>query len=93
MKLAKMLLVALALWMPVASFAVTVAALPSMEQQAPGEDRDTAANIAEEHNEAFLLPASVLPTPTRTVDFIDMDGHAELVGHPVAPLLPPPNRR
>ncbi|MDX6770551.1 MAG: hypothetical protein SF051_13535 [Elusimicrobiota bacterium] len=93
MKLAKLLLVALALWMPVASFALTVAAPPSMELQAPCEERDTAANIAEEHNEAFLLPVTLLPTAAETVDFIDLDGHSGLVGHPVAPLLPPPNRR
>lgn len=92
MKFAKVMLLALALWMPVASFALTAAALPTIEQQAPCEDRDNAANIAEEHNELFLLPATSLPSAPETVDFIDLDGHSELVGHPVAPLIPPPNR-
>ncbi|UPT72756.1 MAG: hypothetical protein M0D55_12555 [Elusimicrobiota bacterium] len=91
MKLAKIALVALALWMPSASFAAAVfqdkqSSCPAQEEQ---RSPDEAAGEAESDALFLASPVRLLVAPSAC--FVDHAGHEPLDGHLVEPLLPPPN--
>lgn len=89
MKLAKCLLVALALWMPAASFAVAAGYSASVEQGEPCEEASS-HDESSEQNELFLPAAVALLAPKDKLAF-DHVGHRPLDGHVDELLIPPPN--
>lgn len=94
MNLARCLLVALALWMPVASFAASAGVTyadctASCDDSAPDEAMDSSAEDAD----MFFAQPLRAPVAPSSVGFHDSAGHRPLAGHLVEPLLPPPNPR
>jgi len=92
MKLAKCLLVALALWMPAAAFAAA-AASARVEQNAPCEETPTSEESSDSSEEnQFFLPSSAVPFTRSAMHTIEFASHEPLDGHIVELLIPPPNR-
>lgn len=89
MNLAKCLLVALALWMPAASFTAAAAASVSVEHAAPCEEAPATEELSEQ-NELFL-PAYASPVPITNLRAFDHFSQRALDGHIVELLIPPPN--
>ncbi len=91
MKLAKCLLVALALWMPTASFAAAIAS-PRAEQQAPCDEttpEESSESRAEE--DTMFLSSSVAPRSIVSAHTVETESHHPLDGHIAELLIPPPN--
>ena len=90
MKLAKCLLVALALWMPAASFAAAVGASrveqTPCEESTPGESCDC---LSEE--DALPLTPFVAPLARSSAHTVEHDAQRPLDGHIAELLIPPPN--
>lgn len=90
MKLAKCLLVALALWMPTASFAAAVASARA-EQQAPF-DESAPEETETRAEEDLMLPASLIaPFSRPVIHTVESESHRPLDGHIAELLIPPPN--
>lgn len=87
MTFAKCLLVALALWLPAASFAVAVGADSRVEYTQPCAEPETSES---EENEVSLTSSAAAPAPAFEPEF-DHDSHRSLDGHIVELLIPPPN--
>lgn len=92
---AKIPLLALVLWMPLAAFAAAADLAQSPDCAAQCEQAqlpDEAADASVEDNEPFPLPAAGVVLKPDAVRLPGHDGHQPLDGHLVAPLLPPPDR-
>lgn len=92
MKLAQFLLVALALWMPAASFAAAAAPAGVIEREAPCEEPapEESSELRAELNEMFL-PSSVAPIASGTSHTVHHESHFPLDGHIAELHSPPPN--
>ncbi|MEQ1918470.1 MAG: hypothetical protein ABL955_04670 [Elusimicrobiota bacterium] len=90
MKLAKCLLVALALWMPAVSFAAALGS--ARTEQTPCEESapEAASDARSEDNEMHLTPFIVTPAGSRS-HTVELAGHRPLDGHIAELLIPPPN--
>lgn len=89
MNLAKALLVALALWMPAASFAATVCPGSRVESQAPCAE--PAAEESSESDLELLLPSSEAPVSSMNAHTVLHESHRPLDGHIAELHSPPPN--
>lgn len=89
MNFMKCLLVALALWLPVASFAAAVGADARVEHTASCAELEPSCSESAE-NEAFLKSSKAAPAPVFAPIF-EHDSHRSLDGHIVELLIPPPN--
>ena len=92
MKFAKCLLVALALWMPTASFAAALASAGRTEQAAPCDEQapEESSDSRSEANEMFL-PSFAIPFKTSTAHTVELLSHRPLDGHIAELHSPPPN--
>jgi len=92
MKFAKCLLVALALWMPAASFAAAAGVDARSERTAPCEEAppEESSESSGELNEMFL-PSSVAPAVTAAMHTVHHESHIPLDGHIAELNSPPPN--
>jgi len=90
MKLAKALLVALALWIPAASFAAAVCGVARLESQAPCEE-PAAEETSEQSELELLLPSSDTTVPSLTAHTVRHESHRPLDGHIAELHSPPPN--
>ncbi|MDP3542377.1 MAG: hypothetical protein Q8T11_07925 [Elusimicrobiota bacterium] len=88
MNFAKCLLVALALWMPAASF-TAAAANVAVEHAAPCAEAPAVEEVSEQ-NEMFL-PARVTPVAIPTLHTFDHFSQRALDGHVAELIIPPPN--
>lgn len=93
MNFAKCLLVALALWMPAASFAAALNAGPRTEASSPCEEERAPEGVSEraEDSDAFL-PIFVVPALTLDSHTVLHESHRPLDGHIAELHSPPPNR-
>ena len=93
MNFAKCLLVALALWMPAASFAAAVESARRVEHAAPCEAPEGSESEAESEGEenAMLFTLSSAPVARAFEHIVGHDSHSPLDGHIVEMLIPPPN--
>lgn len=92
MKLAKIALVALALWIPAASFAA--AAVQRQEASCPAQEQapDEAAGESELDVKELALPCGVRAgAACAETHFLDYEPHRRVQGLYAEPLLPPPN--
>jgi len=92
MTFAKCLLVALAMWMPAASFAAAVGLDSRYERSAPCEESapEESSESRAELTEMFL-PSSVAPVASTTVHTVHHESHIPLDGHIAELHSPPPN--
>lgn len=89
MNFMKCLLVALALWLPAASFAAAVGADARVEHTAPCAEPETSGCESEE-NEVFLASHPAGLAPAFKSNFIH-NSQSSLDGPSVELLIPPPN--
>jgi hypothetical protein len=87
MMLVKLLLVALALWMPAASMAAPVEAESRVETSAQSAEHEAHGSESEESELFFALPAA----PHVFEHLIGFCSHRPLDGHIIELLIPPPN--
>ena len=90
MKLAKCLLVALALWMPAASFAAAVGAI-SAEQTLCDESAPEESSDSRSEEDTMFLTSHVAPLARVSMHTVESDGQRALEGHIPEMLIPPPN--
>ncbi len=92
MNFAKCLLVALAIWMPAASFAAAAGLDARFEHTAPCEQPAPEENseFRAELNEMFL-PSAVAPVSSGTSHTVRHESHIPLDGHIAELHSPPPN--
>lgn len=92
MKFAKCLLVALALWMPAASFAAAAGFGARLEHASPCAEpaHEESSDSRAELNEMFL-PASPASRSSLTAHVVQHESHRPLDGHIAELHSPPPN--
>lgn len=91
MKLAKCLLVALALWMPTASFAVAVSSARAEQQALCDESAPEESAESRDVEDLMFRAASIVPFVRSTAHTVEIDSHRPLAGHIAELLIPPPN--
>ena len=89
MKLAKCLLVALALWMPLNSFAAAAASCRVEQAQAAEESSEESSDSRAEQE--LLLPSCVALSGRSATHTVDGHVHHQLDGHIAELHVPPPN--